>query len=1030
MYAEVLTGGVDRAADAADDPRHDLDAAGEEQRARLLGLGVGVKEGVHLLRCKGRLKQAACHDAPGGFAHETLEYLAEGHEKVLFRNGGRHTGQASDRHEPNRRQLSWESIRSPARRANAASIDPARNRCTLDHIQKSVSFSHALGLDQSPGSQQSGDPALVYNSDTVSQQPIIQVQLNTPNNASLPSSIQGDLTFNGTAARTVTYNTTGFTPGDTLTMALQASTAITTTGGYSWSVSVTAGSFSHTYTGYTFVVAQDSSTLGAGWSFAGVNQLVPISASGSVPAGVLMVFGTGGWRFYQGTSSFTSPAGDNGTLTLSGGTYTYSTPDGESWTYNSSGLMTQWTSPDGQETLHYRYDGSNRLDGITAIDGAVTTFVYSSGQVLIETVNSRVTTLTLDGSDNLTEITDPNGAVQTISYDGNHHLTGEQVGLLGNAWGYSSAGVLATMTLGTTSVSLGPSPSENVLEPALAAGLTSLVAGNVAASETNADGAVMQVLLDSQGRPLAIRDADGGETSMTYSNGFLSSETDPLGRTTTYTLDSAGYVTAETLPDGSVVTYQYQTAYHALTTMTDERAETTTYAYDSSGHLTGTTDALGKHTTLAYYSNGLLESVADANNHTATYTYDTDRRQSTIEEPTGATTTLGYDANGNLSTINAPVDGVTTIVNDVMGQVLNTINPQGGTTTMTWDVSGLQLSSTDEMGVTTSYIYDAYNRGLLVETIVGVGSAVPVTALASYDAAEQLISTRDANGATTTYVYDPAGNVISTTDGLGNTSQNDYDLAHELTATRDPMGNWTQYSYNSRGWLTQVRDALGNVSTLAYDAAGNETAVTDPLGHTSTFTYDAVGQQTVAEDPLGHLVTTTYDPVGNISRLDECQRRDDVLHVRRRQSADGRSGRGGHQRTAEPGHGLRRRGQRDDADRRQFARDHAGVRYAGPAHERDRCAVAREHPQLQRGQRIDRCYQCPEPHGHAQLRRHPQPGCCDRPAGPHRHDGAGRRRRHDGDDRSARQRDGGDDRPAGSHRGQRGRAGQCHPDGT
>ncbi len=34
-------------------------------------------------------------------------------------------GQASDRHEPNRRQPSWESIRSPARRANAASIDPA-----------------------------------------------------------------------------------------------------------------------------------------------------------------------------------------------------------------------------------------------------------------------------------------------------------------------------------------------------------------------------------------------------------------------------------------------------------------------------------------------------------------------------------------------------------------------------------------------------------------------------------------------------------------------------------------------------------------------------------------------------------------------------------------------------------------------------------------------------------------------------------------------------------------------------------------
>ncbi len=511
--------------------------------------------------------------------------------------------------------------------ATALSADPTEGNAEMQ--LGDVSFSHVLDLDQSPGSAQGGDPALVYNSDTVSQQPIIQVQLNTPNNASLPSPIQADLTFNGTAAGTVTYSTTAFTPGDTLTLALQASTAITTTGGCSWSVSVTAGSFSHTYTGYTFVVAQDSSTLGAGWSFAGVNQLVPISASGSVPAGVLMVFGTGGWRFYQGTSSFTSPAGDNGTLTLSGGTYTYSTPDGQSWTYNSSGLMTQWTSPDGQETLQYRYDGSNRMDGITAIDGAVTTFSYSSGQVLIETVNSRVTTLTLDGSDNLTEITDPSAGVQTLAYDSSHHLTGEQLGLLANNWAYNGAGVLATMTQGGTALGPGTSPSQVAFDPALTQGLNQLAVGNVQAVFTNANGDTTSQQMDSQGRPLAIRDADGGLTMMTYSNGFMSSETNPLGQTTTYTLDSDGYMTEETLPDGSVVTYQYQSAFHALTTMTDERGETTTYVYDSGGHLTGETNALGAHNTYTYYSDGLLESVADANTHTTTFTYDADLRLST-----------------------------------------------------------------------------------------------------------------------------------------------------------------------------------------------------------------------------------------------------------------------------------------------------------------------------------------------------------------------------------------------------------------
>ncbi len=732
-----------------------------------------------------------------------------------------------------------------------------------------LQFSHPLDLDQSPGTRQGGNPALVYDSGQVSQQPIVRVELLTPNNASLPSPISAQLWVNGYTGGAVNFSTSGFTPGDDLTLALQSSTTITTTGRYDWSVHIAAGTYTANLSGTSFVVAQDSSTLGAGWSLAGVNQLEPISAWGSDPAGMLMVFGSGGWRFYadDGLGGYTSPFGDNGTLSVSGGTYTYSTPDGQSWTYNSSGLMTQWTSPDGNQTLQYGYDVSDRLTGISAIDGAVTTFSYSSGQVLIQTVNSRVTTLTLDGSNNLTAITDPSGGVETLTYDSNHRLTDEQLGMLGNGWAYNSAGVLDTLTQGTNPT-LGSNPSQSALYPAVTQGLGSLVAGTVIGRLIDPVGAEMWAQMTPEGRPLAMNGGDNGTTYLSYSgNDYFSGETDPLGRTTTYTLDAEGYPTAETFPDGSVVTLQYQTAFHALTTMTDERGETTTFAYDAAGHVTGMTDALGKHTTYGYYSNGLVETVTDANNHTTTYAYDSDERLSTVKDATGATTTYNYDANGNLSTITDPLGRVTTYSNDVMGDVVNTTDPSGGVTTYTWDVTGLELSATDPMGVTMDYVYDSLNRGLLVETIVGAGSAVPVTTLNTYDAAEKLVATRDENGATTTYVYDPAGNVVNTTDALGDTTQYDYNLAGEQYASRDPMGNWTQYSYNVRGWLTQVQDALGNVSTLAYDATGNETAVTDPLGHSSTYTYDAVGQQTVGEDPLGHLVTTTYDPVGNVSAL-------------------------------------------------------------------------------------------------------------------------------------------------------------------
>src|SRR5207253_6151308 len=137
-----------------------------------------------------------------------------------------------------------------------------------------------------------------------------------------------------------------------------------------------------------------------------------------------------------------------GTLSVSGSTYTYSTPDGRSLTFDSNGYQTQYTSADGNETLAYRYDGSHRLAGLTAIDGALSTLTYTgSSSVAILTVNSRTTTLTLS-SGNLTAISNPDGGVRTLTYDGNHRVTHHDFGMLENGWTYTSAGVLDQVTDG------------------------------------------------------------------------------------------------------------------------------------------------------------------------------------------------------------------------------------------------------------------------------------------------------------------------------------------------------------------------------------------------------------------------------------------------------------------------------------------------------------------------------------------------------------------------------------------------------
>ncbi len=95
-----------------------------------------------------------------------------------------------------------------------------------------------LDFDQSPGTSVGRNPALVYDSASVAPQPIIEATLLTNSALGLPTSIQATLTFNGTAQSAVTFSTSGHSAGDTYTIDTQDATALTSTGAYSWSLSI------------------------------------------------------------------------------------------------------------------------------------------------------------------------------------------------------------------------------------------------------------------------------------------------------------------------------------------------------------------------------------------------------------------------------------------------------------------------------------------------------------------------------------------------------------------------------------------------------------------------------------------------------------------------------------------------------------------------------------------------------------------------------------------------------------------------
>src|SRR6266508_3920990 len=97
---------------------------------------------------------------------------------------------------------------------------------------------HPLDFDQSPGTSVGRDPSLVFFNDNVAPRPIIEFVLTRNAGLGVPTRIEVDFTFDGTAQTTVTFSTSGHSAGDTYLLAGQAASAVTSTRAYSWSATI------------------------------------------------------------------------------------------------------------------------------------------------------------------------------------------------------------------------------------------------------------------------------------------------------------------------------------------------------------------------------------------------------------------------------------------------------------------------------------------------------------------------------------------------------------------------------------------------------------------------------------------------------------------------------------------------------------------------------------------------------------------------------------------------------------------------
>jgi RHS repeat-associated protein len=399
----------------------------------------------------------------------------------------------------------------------------------------------------------------------------------------------------------------------------------------------------------------------------------------------------------------------------------------------------------------------------------------------------------------------------------------------------------------------------------------------------------LKLRFSSGGRLLSETDAHGNITSLSYAGSALTTVTDAVGRTLTYTHNPDGTIATITDPAGRVVHYGYTAG--DLTSVQETGGQTTEFAYDDEHQIISVTDARNHVvTTNVYDDEHRVISQQDAQQHETTWDYSTPGK-TVVTDPSGAVTEETFQHGLPVSITSAqgtPSQATTSYDYDENFDQVAVTDGNGRHWKSVYDLRGNRIRETDPLDRTTRYTYDNLHRVTQVITPGGVTTSMeydshgnlervrkaPVppqqvkSTMYEYNSRGQLTAIDDASWATTrftTFDYDSHGNRIATTTPNHHQSTATYDAdGLQLTAT-DARNKTTTTVRDAVGLPITVTDPQGYVTTYAYDAGHNLTDVTDGESrHTST-TFDALNRPTAVHRPDGTTWSTTYTAGGEIA---------------------------------------------------------------------------------------------------------------------------------------------------------------------